>query len=183
MAERVVSIQPLERSRVADLLALGARNHSGVEGAGPQAPYDETVERARLERRVAECEQRTGHTWTIHVDGVLAGDIGFNHVHRGNGQSANVGYMVDVDFRGRGVATDALRLVIRESFEVLQLHRLDAGARVTNLASQRVLEKAGFRRVGVLEKHFYEDGAWRDHVLFELIGPDAPPPREPQAAP
>jgi len=77
------------------------------------------------------------------------------------------------------VATAALRLVIRESFEELHLHRLDAGALVTNIASQRVLEKAGFRRIGLLEKHFYEQGDWRDHVWYELIGPDSPPPPSP----
>ncbi len=113
-SRNVVSIQPLHRARVEDLLALGARNHSGVEGSEPHAPYDEAAERARLERKLAEVEQGTGHTWTIHVDGTLAGDIGFNNMHRGNGQSANIGYMVDAGFRGRGVATEAVRLVIRE---------------------------------------------------------------------
>jgi RimJ/RimL family protein N-acetyltransferase len=41
-----------------------------------------------------------------------------------------------------------------------------------------VLEKAGFRRGGILEKHYYEEGEWRDHVWFELIGPDTLPQRD-----
>ena len=174
-----VSIQLLEESRVDELLALGRRNHVGLNSKATHEEYDEATQRERLERRLAECRQGTGWTWTIHVDGELAGDIGFNQVHRGTLQTANVGYMVDASARGRGVATAALRLVIRESFEELHLHRLDAGALVSNVASQRVLEKAGFRRIGLLEKHFYEDGEWRDHFWYELIGPDEPPPPAP----
>jgi ribosomal-protein-alanine N-acetyltransferase len=77
--------------------------------------------------------------------------------------------------RSTTTATAALRLVIREAFETLHLHRLDAGALVTNVASQRVLEKGGFRRIGLFERHFYEEGEWRDHYWYELIGPNVPP--------
>ncbi len=171
----VVTIQVLETSSIAGLLEIGRRNSAAAPAGQPAEPYDEQAERARLERKLAEQAQGSGHYWTIHVDGVLAGDIGFNELHRGKVQSANLGYMVDARHRRRGVATAALRLVIRQSFETLHLHRLDAGALVTNRASQRVLEKAGFRRIGLLERHFYEDGEWRDHVWYELIGPDLPP--------
>ncbi len=164
----VLSIQLLERSRIPDLIALGRRNH-------PSGVYDEAAARKRLEHQLEACEQGASRHWTIHLDGVVVGDIGFNQLHRGSVQSANVGYMVDASARGRGVATAALRLVIRESFEALHLHRLEATTLLDNLASQRVLEKAGFRRVGVLKKHEYEDGAWRDYLLYELVGPDAPP--------
>ena len=78
------------------------------------------------------------------MDGVVAGDISLHSIHRGAVQTANVGYMVDAAFRGRGVATAALRLVVAHSFGELRLHRLDAGAMPSNLGSQRVLEKAGF---------------------------------------
>ncbi len=174
--EPVVSIHLLDESRIPDLLALGRRNHPDVDYGGPHEEYDEAAQRERLERRLAECREGTGWYWAIAADGELAGDIGFNQVHRGNVQTANVGYLVDAGARGRGVATAALRLVIREAFDELHLHRLDAGALVTNIASQRVLEKAGFRRIGLLERHFFEQGEWRDHVWYELIGPDVPPP-------
>jgi ribosomal-protein-alanine N-acetyltransferase len=178
-AQPGVSIHVLDASHIPGLLTLGRRNHPDIDYGGPHEEYDEAAQRERLERRLAERQQGSGWSWTIHVDGELAGDIGFNQVHLGNVQSANVGYMVDAAARGRGVATAALRLVIREAFDELHLHRLDAGALVTNVASQRVLEKAGFRRIGVLERHFFEQGAWRDHVWYELIGPDRPPPTPP----
>ena len=170
-----VSIRLLERTGFGALVDLFARNHEGIGGTAGGEAFDRAAQLARLERKLTERAEGRGESWTIHVDDALAGDIGFNQLHRGKAQSANVGYMVDAGLRGRGVATTALGLVIRESFEHLHLHRLDASALVTNRASQRVLEKAGFRRVGVVERHFYEDGAWRDHVWYELIGPDLPP--------
>ncbi len=91
-------------------------------------------------------------------------------------QSANVGYMVDTAVRGRGVATAALRLVVAHAFDQLRLHRLDAGAMPSNVASQRVLEKAGFARVGVNRRFLFVAGSWQDHVLYELVGPDFVPP-------
>ena len=90
-------------------------------------------------------------------------------------QTANVGYMVDPPFRGRGVATAALRLVVAHAFGELRLHRLDAGAMPSNMGSQRVLEKAGFttrRRAAPLPVRRRQ---WRDHVLYELVGPDFVP--------
>lgn len=170
-----VSIRLLDASRVDDVVALGLRNRSDLEATGPHGEYDAAAQRRRLEAKLKECERGTRRYWVIDVDSVLAGDIELNHIDRGTWQTANVGYLVDAPFRGRGVATAALGLVIRESFEELGLHRLDAGVLLSNLPSQRVLEKAGFRRIGVLERHFYIAGEWRDHLWYELIGPDVPP--------
>jgi ribosomal-protein-alanine N-acetyltransferase len=170
-----VSIHLLDASGIDGVVALGLRNRSDLEATGPHGTYDAATQRQRLEAKLAECKRGTRRYWSIHVDGALAGDIELNHIDRGTWQTGNVGYLVDAPFRGRGVATAALRLVIRESFEELRLHRLDAGVLLTNLPSQRVLEKAGFRRIGVLERHFYIAGEWRDHLWYELIGPDVPP--------
>jgi ribosomal-protein-alanine N-acetyltransferase len=70
------------------------------------------------------------------------------------------------------VATVALRLVVRSAFDQLRLHRLEAGAMPSNLGSQRVLEKAGFTRVGLLRRHLFIGDTWQDHVLYEILGPD-----------
>lgn len=170
-----VSIRLLDRSRVGEVVEMGLRNRSDLAATGPHGDYDAAAQRERLVHKLEECERGTRRYWVIEVDGVLAGDIEFNHIHRGTWQTANVGYLVDAPLRGQGVATTALHLVIREAFDELRLHRIDAGVLVTNVASQRVLEKTGFRRIGVLERHFFIAGEWRDHLWYELIGPDAPP--------
>jgi len=70
---------------------------------------------------------------------------------------------------GRGIATTAVKLVVREAFMVLGLHRVEAGTLVDNVASQRVLEKAGFERIGLARRYLHIAGAWRDHILFQRL--------------
>lgn len=93
-------------------------------------------------------------------------DIGLNsHQYRGH-----VGYWVVAAARGRGVCTAALRLVSRWALEDLELQRLELITDPDNRASQRVAEKAGYRREGVLRAHLrHPDGRIRDSVMFSLL--------------
>jgi RimJ/RimL family protein N-acetyltransferase len=75
--------------------------------------------------------------------------------------------------RGRGVCTRALRLLSRHALDDLGLQRLQLVADPDNVASQRVAEKAGFRREGVLRAHLrHPDGRIRDSVMFSLLPGD-----------
>jgi ribosomal-protein-alanine N-acetyltransferase len=62
--------------------------------------------------------------------------------------------------------------VAEYAFGELDLHRLEAGTLLDNLASQRVLENNRFTRIGVARKHLLLGGEWRDHVLFERLADD-----------
>jgi RimJ/RimL family protein N-acetyltransferase len=75
--------------------------------------------------------------------------------------------------RGRGVCTRALRLLAGWAFQELDLRRLELVTDPDNLASQRVAEKAGFRREGVLRAYLIDrDGSFRDAVMFSLLPGD-----------
>ncbi|OAY72116.1 putative N-acetyltransferase p20 [Ananas comosus] len=89
-------------------------------------------------------------------------------------RSASVGYRLAHAHWGCGIATAALRAAAAAAFaEWLQLDRLEAVADVENLASQRVLEKAGFRREGVLRKYARLKGEeTRDVVMYSLLSTD-----------
>jgi RimJ/RimL family protein N-acetyltransferase len=64
-------------------------------------------------------------------------------------QAPELGYWLGVPFWGKGFATEALHAVIDYAFTDLEHQSLQAGARVTNPASRRVLEKCGFQWTGV----------------------------------
>jgi RimJ/RimL family protein N-acetyltransferase len=82
----------------------------------------------------------------------------------------HIGYWVARPARGRGVATRALRLLARRSLEDLELQRLELITDPANVASQRVAEKVGFVREGVLRAHLRRhDGRVRDSVMFSLL--------------
>lgn len=86
---------------------------------------------------------------------------------------ASVGYRLAYDCWGRGIATAALREAAATVFgEWPHLERLEALADVENRASQRVLEKAGFQREGVLRKYIMLKGERRDMVMFSLLSTD-----------
>jgi ribosomal-protein-alanine N-acetyltransferase len=59
--------------------------------------------------------------------------------------------------------------VCRWAFGPGGLHRLEAGTMLENVASQRVLEKNGFERIGIAREYLHIDGDWRDHVLFQKV--------------
>jgi ribosomal-protein-alanine N-acetyltransferase len=59
--------------------------------------------------------------------------------------------------------------VCRWAFGPGGLHRLEAGTMLDNVASQRVLEKNGFERIGIAREYLHIDGDWRDHVLFQKV--------------
>ncbi len=83
--------------------------------------------------------------------------------------AAGLGYWVDEGHNGRGLASRAVAEVLELAFGELGLHRVEAGTLPDNLASQRVLEKNGFTRIGISREHLLVDGEWRDHVLFERL--------------
>ena len=66
-------------------------------------------------------------------------------------------------------STGLLAPDVRQAFGPLGLHRVEAGTLVDNGASQRVLEKNGFERIGVAPSYLRIAGAWRDHILFQRL--------------
>jgi len=107
------------------------------------------------------------HQFAIVEGGRIAGSIGMA-VNRN--RTGHVGYWCAPEARGRGVVTRALRLLTRHGVDVLGLQRLELITDPDNVASQRVAEKVGYRREGVLRSHLdHPDGRRRDSVLFSLL--------------
>lgn len=77
--------------------------------------------------------------------------------------------------RGRGLATEAVRLGVRLAFERLGVAKLTAGAYAANAASVRVLEKAGFRREGLRRRQVVSGDGRDDLVEFGLLPEDLSP--------
>ncbi len=83
---------------------------------------------------------------------------------------ARLGYWVSATERGRGTCTRALRLLSRHALDELRLQRIELITDPDNVASQRVAEKVGFQREGVLRAHLrHPDGRIRDSVMFSLL--------------
>jgi RimJ/RimL family protein N-acetyltransferase len=87
-----------------------------------------------------------------------------------------IGYQVlDVAQRGRGIATQALRLLCGYLFADRHVHRLQLGILVGNQASRRVAEKVGFRSEGIQRDAAYTRGVHQDMEVFSLLRPEWTP--------
>ena len=111
--------------------------------------------------------------WVLEHDGEVVGRVNLNNLVLGALRSAAVGYWVDADHQGRGLATGAVEFACAQARD-RGLHRVEAGTLLHNTASQRVLERCGFEPYGMAPKFLFIDGAWRDHKLFQRILHDEP---------
>lgn len=102
----------------------------------------------------------------------IIGGIVLSNVIRGALQSANVGYYVAKAHNDKGVGSEAVRQVVRFAFDELGLHRVEAGVMPHNPRSMRVLEKAGFTRIGFAPHYLKLHGEWREHHLFQITVED-----------
>lgn len=101
-------------------------------------------------------------------DGRVVGQATLSNIARAAFQSCTLGYSVDEHEAGRGIATRMVRHAVREAFRSLGLHRVEAGTLLHNVASQRVLDRCGFQRIGVSPRHVRIAGSWQDHLLFAI---------------
>ncbi len=102
-------------------------------------------------------------------DDALLGGVTLSNVRRGVAQTASLGYWAGEMHAGKGYITAAVRAVVRYAFEDLELHRVEAACQPDNMASRRVLEKAGFTQEGMARAYLKINGDWRDHLLFGIV--------------
>ena len=108
----------------------------------------------------------------ITVNDLPVGSIGAKLQENAKRCSAEVGYWVGESFWGRGIATVAVSGITRFAFEAYGLERLFAGVYVSNPASCRVLEKAGYQLEGRMRRSAIKDGTFRDLFLYAIIRED-----------
>ena len=161
-------IRPLVPGDAEELAALYTANRAFLEPFEPERPDAFFTAAGQQERLAALGEQERWRFAVLDGD-EIAGTISLSNVVRAAFQSASTGYWIDRRRNGRGLATTAVADVVRFAFSAAELHRIEAGTLVDNTASQRVLEKNGFERIGVVRRYLHIAGAWRDHVLFQRI--------------
>jgi RimJ/RimL family protein N-acetyltransferase len=139
-------------------------------------PHPYTARDAREWFAISAEGWRTGSsaTFAIHVTGVegAVGGVGVRFLGDLDEGGAEVGYWVAAEVRGRGIATTATRAAARWAFRAVpDLARLQLRADVQNVASNRVAEKAGFTREGVLRSQRYNARLGRrvDFVMWSLL--------------
>lgn len=84
-------------------------------------------------------------------------------------RAGEIGYWIRSSVTGQGIATEAAARIAEVGFAELKLHRITLRIAVGNRASERVAEKLGFTREGLLRKEVLVRGRWMDHSLWAML--------------
>ncbi|GGH35875.1 GNAT family N-acetyltransferase [Microbacterium album] len=105
----------------------------------------------------------------LEHDGAIVGRVTLSEVVRGEFCSARLSYWLDRAYTGRGHMTGAIAFALGLARDELRLHRVEAATLTHNRASQGVLERTGFERIGIARRYLRIAGEWQDHVLFQRL--------------
>ena len=107
--------------------------------------------------------------FAISIDGEVVGGIGLvlhDDIER---CAAEVGYWLSRQYWGRGIVTAALQVFTQYAFTHFTLNRLYAVPFLHNQGSIRVLEKAGYKREGIMHRSAIKDGVLLDQALYAYV--------------
>ncbi|MFN8009243.1 MAG: GNAT family N-acetyltransferase [Terriglobia bacterium] len=165
----------IRRYETADIPLLFEAARESVPEASRWLPWlhagysmEESLEWVNDSRKQWEIGQEYSFAIIDPMTHLFMGGVGLNQINAMH-RIANLGYWVRSSCTGRGVATAATRLVSQFGFQDLKLQRLEILVEVGNVASQRVAEKAGAHREGILRKRFCIHGNPADAIVYSLV--------------
>jgi [ribosomal protein S5]-alanine N-acetyltransferase len=168
---RDMHVRPLGPDDALAMLELRLRNRRHfLTGEPAREPEFFTLDRQRATLAAAETERRIGTRVLLGVfddDDTLAGYVALSQIFRGAFQNAYLGYAIDRERTGRGLATAAVAAALEHAWK-LDLHRVQANVVPDNAASRRVLEKNGFRYEGLALRYLHIGGRWADHAMYAI---------------
>ena len=85
------------------------------------------------------------------------------------GRLTELGYALVPSERGKGYGTEAVKIIVDYLFLSRSIMRIQVQTDEENKASQRILEKSGFKKEGIIRKSFFFKGEYRDQALYSIL--------------
>ena len=168
----------LRRVRPSDAEPIFQAVHESIAEVSPWLPWcnpDYSFEESKswCESRDGAREKGTEYDFVImdKPDEFPLGVCGLNHINVEE-RFANLGYWVRTNRTRQGIATAAVPMIAKFGFENLNLHRIEIVVAAGNLPSQRVAEKVGALREGLLRQRLFVRGQILDAFMFSLVPSD-----------
>ncbi len=134
-------------------------------------PFSLEETKERFEERIQPWDDKSDQWLCFAIDennsGNKLGSIGLKITNH-TAKVAEVGYLLKTEAQGKGIASEALGLVKELAFTTLVLNKLVAACSTRNIASFKVLEKAGFSREGCLKQNSILNNKYGDDYLYGL---------------
>ncbi|MBM6613822.1 GNAT family N-acetyltransferase [Desemzia sp. RIT804] len=118
-------------------------------------------------------ENKTGIRWgiTLKDSGVVIGSCGFHNTVAQHFRT-EIGFELSRDYWKKRIAAEAIAAIIDYGFEQMNFQRIEALIEPPNLASQKVVEKLGFIREGLLRSYEFTNGKFDDLYMYSLLKQD-----------
>jgi ribosomal-protein-alanine N-acetyltransferase len=153
-------------------LPLGAEWVNNPDYFGEYNPFMQ-MSKAEFQKMYDNLPSETKWFLIEKKDGSKIGNVG----HRRVGRAQELGYAVLPSERGKGYCSEAVKIMVDYLFLSKDIVRIQAHTDVRNGASQKVLEKAGFKKEGVVRMGDFFRGEWRDCCLYSILREEWKEPR------
>lgn len=144
---------------------------------GGESEFDDWGPRQTERPAPAAGLESDGGELVIQADGEVAGHVSWHYQQWGPGAASRtpeLGIWLRPSHRGRGIGAVAQRQLAAMFFAHTAVNRVQASTDVENIAEQRALERAGFRREGVVRASQWRAGAYHDMCLYAILRGDPP---------
>lgn len=163
----MIEIRPAKLSDSKDILDMH------LEGLGEyylsNLKYS-SIEQVKKEIRNFEKLQKNKNAYFFKIlkNNKFVGTIDIWKTNKKNFRTC-VGYAIKKEFRGKGIATTALKKTLKFIKDDMNMHCVEATAHPKNIGSQKVLLKNGFVKVGLMKDYHFDNGDFVDRVVFWKI--------------
>jgi [ribosomal protein S5]-alanine N-acetyltransferase len=142
--------------------------HMGLE---PYNTAEEVMEEIDWYKSI--WENGTGIRWciTLKDEDTVIGSCGFLNMQQKH-YKAEIGYELSRNYWGQGIASEALKAVLTYGFQHFDLERIEALIEPLNTSSQKLVEKQGFLREGLLRHYEYTCGKFDDLYMYSILKGD-----------
>lgn len=132
-------------------------------------PYPCSISNAKkyIQNNIQNFKAKKSYSFCILADRKFAGEVILENPDDTK-KIYEIGYFIGRDFWGRGIATEAVKQLVKFGFKELKLKRIWAGTYSTNPASGKVLEKAGFKLEGIKTKSDFWQGKYVDCLMWGI---------------
>jgi [ribosomal protein S5]-alanine N-acetyltransferase len=150
-----------------DSLVKHANNWNVAQFTSDNFPHPYTKEHGKKFIELATSSKPI-HIFAIDINGEAIGGIGIHPQQGIYRKNAELGYWLSEDYWGKGIISEAVKKIVLKAFKLFDIERLFASTFGTNIASQRVLEKAGFTLDYKLKNVLFKNNTIHDDWVYSI---------------
>lgn len=148
-------------------LVKAANNPAIAKFMNDQFPHPYTEENGKAFIAMTEMHSPR-HILAIDINGEVAGGIGIHPKEAIERKNAELGYWLAEPYWGKGIITAAIKQMVEYGFNSFDITRIFARPFGSNVASQKVLEKAGFTLDATFKNTFFKNGQYEDELVYAI---------------